>query len=109
MASLRESRLSLRAIAAATGDSLGTVQAESAGVQNRTPPPDAEPEPITGTIHRLVHRCDFFGTIPDCNRAVTLRRSQPCSQSASRLGRNATNSAGSFVLFASSVIGPWFL
>ena len=107
MASLRESRLSLRAIAAATGDSKSTIGDALSGVQNRTP--DAEPEPITGTIHRLVHRCDFFGTIPECNRAVTLRRSQPCSQSASRLGRNATNSAGSFVLFASSVIGPWFL
>lgn len=56
--SLREIGMSTRAIAAATGASVGTVHAEiSSGVQNRTPDPDREdPEPeqprlklITGT------------------------------------------------------------
>ncbi len=37
VASLRESGLSVRAIAAATGDSVGTVHAALSGVQNRTP------------------------------------------------------------------------
>ena len=43
VASLRESGLSIRAIASATGSSVGTIHAELSGVQNRTP------EPITGT------------------------------------------------------------
>jgi hypothetical protein len=43
VASLRESGLSIRAIAAATGDSIGTVHdAIASGVQNRTP----DPEPV---------------------------------------------------------------
>jgi transposase-like protein len=42
VASLRDSGLSIRAIAAATGDSVGTVHAQLAGVQNRTPEPDDE-------------------------------------------------------------------
>ncbi|MBD8057221.1 hypothetical protein ICV35_26655 [Rhodococcus ruber] len=62
VSSLRESGLSIRAIAAATGDSVGTIHAELSVVQNRTPAPisrelgrvadatpDAEPIPITGT------------------------------------------------------------
>ena len=52
--SLREAGLSVRAIAAATGDSVGTVHDSlKAGVQNRTPEPDdepaPEPAPVTGT------------------------------------------------------------
>lgn len=51
--SLRESGLSLRAIASATGDSEGTVRnALKSGAQNYAPEPDADPEParpITGT------------------------------------------------------------
>lgn len=45
VASLRESGLSIRAIASATGSSVGTIHAELSGVQNRTP----DAEPITGT------------------------------------------------------------
>lgn len=42
VASLRESGLSVRAIAAATGGSVGTVHAALAGVQNRTPADDVD-------------------------------------------------------------------
>ncbi|MFP1155538.1 hypothetical protein ACK280_26220 [Mycobacterium sherrisii] len=45
VASLRESGLSIRAIASATGDSYGTVQAELSGDQFRSPGPDID-EPI---------------------------------------------------------------
>ncbi len=53
VASLRESGLSLRAIAAATGSSVNTVR-DAIGhddvYQSDTPAPDAEPaQPITGT------------------------------------------------------------
>jgi DNA-binding NarL/FixJ family response regulator len=49
VASLRESGLSIRAIAAATGASVGTVQAVVAGVQNRTPAPE-EAKNVAGRI-----------------------------------------------------------
>jgi transposase-like protein len=42
--SLRESGLSIRAIAAATGSSVGTVHSDIAGVQNRTPEGPSEPD-----------------------------------------------------------------
>lgn len=42
VSSLRESGLSLRAISAATGNSLGTVHTALSGVQNRTPDPDCD-------------------------------------------------------------------
>lgn len=62
VASLRESGLSIRAIASATGASVGTVHSDLAGVQNRTPDgpttpdlappiddePDAPPATVTG-------------------------------------------------------------
>ena len=47
VASLRESGLSIRAISAATGSSVGTVHADiTAGVQDRTPEPVAEVQPL---------------------------------------------------------------
>lgn len=46
VASLRDAGLSIRAIAAATGTSVGTVHDDLSGVQNRTP--DVEPKAITG-------------------------------------------------------------
>ena len=47
VASLRESGLSIRAISAATGSSIGTVHAEiTSGVQDRTPKPVAEVDPL---------------------------------------------------------------
>lgn len=54
VASLRESGLSIRAIAAATGDSVGTVHdALGSGVQDRTPDPDPapfDPQPIADEL-----------------------------------------------------------
>ncbi|WKX00724.1 helix-turn-helix domain-containing protein [Rhodococcus aetherivorans] len=47
VASLRESGLSIRAIAAATGDHYSTISRELGRVADATP--DAEPIPITGT------------------------------------------------------------
>jgi len=50
VASLRESGLSLRAIAAATGDSRDTVGRALSGVADETPDDDHEPaKPIAGT------------------------------------------------------------
>lgn len=55
VASLRESGLSIRAIATVTGDSVGTVHAITTGVQNRTPaqtPPPTIPqgEPVSRDV-----------------------------------------------------------
>lgn len=50
VASLRDTGMSVRAIAAATGNSVGTIHSElRAGVQNRTPNLAPEPQKITGT------------------------------------------------------------
>lgn len=47
VASLRESGLSIRAIASATGDSVGTVhEALNSGVQNRTPEPEVDEDEL---------------------------------------------------------------
>lgn len=55
--SLRDAGLSLRAIAAATGDSKDTIGRALAGVSNETPAPDPEPaKPITGTDGKTYQR-----------------------------------------------------
>jgi len=87
VSSLRESGLSLRAIAAATGDSLGTVQAESSGVQNRTPAPDAEPaQSITGTDGKTYQRPEpkrHLSPVPDADEfpAKATKHRRPLDES----------------------------
>lgn len=52
--SLRDAGLSIRAIAAATGDSVGTIHAELAGVQNRTSAGLAENEAVLAALDEPV-------------------------------------------------------
>ena len=68
VASLRESGLSIRAIATVTGDSVGTVHAITTGVQNRTPDPQTPPP--TTPQGEPVSRAVGGGLTPDSAAAL---------------------------------------
>jgi len=89
VASLRDSGLSLRAIAAATGDSKSTIGDDAAGVQERTPEPDvdAEPaQPITGTDGKTYQRPEpkrHLSPVPDADEfpAKATKHRRPLDES----------------------------
>lgn len=90
VASLRESGLSIRAIASATGSSVGTVSADlNAGVQNRTPDEDGPREPdiaptITGTDGKQYRPAD---------PALKLRQEQEEARARARAEKAAIEKA----------------
>ncbi len=87
VASLRESGLSLRAIAAATGDSHTEVRRSLAGGTNVPPEPAAEPaQPITGTDGKTYPRPEpkrHLSPVPDADEfpAKTTKHRRPLDES----------------------------